>query len=85
MERFFLKCEAELCIYNQNKACNLATPPEMNMIGMCEVCEYVTIDEEILNTAKERIHEKRDAEHEAWERKVQEREALKGLPPHSPL
>jgi hypothetical protein len=44
-----LKCEAEMCIYNNNNVCILEELPLINETGRCECLEYIIIDGAILH------------------------------------
>jgi len=50
-----MKCYFDLCVYQKNNACTLDIEGmEINTFGMCEHCEVVTIDDEVLSNAKQR-------------------------------
>ena len=50
-----MKCCFEYCVYQKDNACTLdMTSMEINGIGMCEQCEVVSLDEDLLATAKQR-------------------------------
>ena len=47
-----MKCDNEFCIYETNGHCVLEEI-ELDITGQCKDCIYVTINEKILNSAKE--------------------------------
>jgi|GEM_PF-692813 len=48
-----MKCEFDYCIYNRQHKC-LLSEPKMNSLGMCDDCIMVSLDEDFLETEKER-------------------------------
>ena len=71
-----IPCECVYCTYNHDRFCKLVDPIEVNAIGMCEHCEYIEIDEEILAAAKEKLHKERQARYAEWDRMDRERELM---------
>ena len=50
-----MKCYFDLCVYQKDNDCTLDTRGmEINNLGMCEHCEVVTIDDEVLANVKQR-------------------------------
>ncbi|MCL2225757.1 MAG: hypothetical protein FWB96_12390 [Defluviitaleaceae bacterium] len=49
-----VKCDVVFCIFNKNKNCLLPSMPKLNGTGICKDCEFVKIEDEILNAAKKR-------------------------------
>ena len=66
MKKHPVKCLAEYCLYNENKACNLFEPPKINGLGMCDACIYVNITDKMLNAERKRTREERKAVYELW-------------------
>ena len=48
-----MTCEYELCIYNRDFSC-IVDNPEINSLGMCDVCIIIDIDKKFLEKEKER-------------------------------
>ena len=48
-----MKCEYELCVYNNKSTCIL-DEVQMDSPGMCEACEVVTVPEDILVKYKQK-------------------------------
>jgi len=44
-------CELDICIYNKKHTCTL-DEVHMNVFGMCDCCEIVTVPAEILEELK---------------------------------
>ena len=61
-----MNCEFNLCVYHQDRACTLSGIPDINEIGICDRLEFVTIDPEILQAAKDRIHAEREELYKSW-------------------
>jgi len=50
-----MKCYFEYCVYQKDNVCILdLTGMEINGLGMCEQCETVSLDKNLLATAKQR-------------------------------
>jgi len=50
-----MKCYFDLCVYQNDNACTLDIEGmEINSLGMCERCEVVMIDDEVLAGAKQK-------------------------------
>ena len=47
-----MNCEYSYCIYNKKSACVLDTI-QMDSLGMCEMCEIVTVPKENLEKYKQ--------------------------------
>ena len=43
-----LKCENRFCVYWKEDLCTL-DEIELNILGMCESCIYIDIDDDVLN------------------------------------
>ncbi|MCL2576225.1 MAG: hypothetical protein FWE33_07300 [Defluviitaleaceae bacterium] len=50
-----MKCEFELCIYNENEVCGL-DEIVIDVLGMCESCVIVNIDKKTLDFLKKMSH-----------------------------
>ena len=51
----FMKCYFDYCVYQKNNVCILSIDGiEINNLGMCEHCEIVTIDAELLTALKQK-------------------------------
>lgn len=48
-----MNCENCFCIYYENGQCLLENI-SLNILGMCENCVYINIDEEILHKEREK-------------------------------
>ena len=46
-----MKCEFEYCIYNMDNACILKNI-EVNMLGMCDSCIVVSLEQDFLERMK---------------------------------
>ena len=48
-----MECENSLCIYERDRKCILKKI-SVNMLGICDDCIYPSIDDEVLNSLKEK-------------------------------
>ena len=48
-----MECENSLCIYERDRKCILEKI-SVNMLGICDDCIYPSIDDEVLNSLKEK-------------------------------
>ena len=48
-----MECENSLCIYESDRKCILEKI-SVNMLGICDDCIYPSIDDEVLNSLKEK-------------------------------
>ena len=48
-----MECENSFCIYERDRKCILEKI-SVNMLGICDDCIYPSIDDEVLNSLKEK-------------------------------
>ena len=48
-----MTCEFDYCIYNKQHKCLISTP-KINSLGMCDDCIIISLDENFLDSEKER-------------------------------
>ena len=48
-----MKCEFDYCIYNKNFKC-IVDEPDINSLGMCDVCIVISLDRKFLDKEKEK-------------------------------
>ena len=57
-----MECLNYFCIYQKDEKCILDNI-SINMVGMCDSCIYTTIDDNVLEDAKNRLLDKFDEEY----------------------
>lgn len=51
----FFKCAATYCIHNRNEVCTLPESPSIDDQGTCDECEFLTLDDEFLESKKKEV------------------------------